>query len=52
MIDGSLSVIKASLDSLLKKGILYKTLEGRYRFADRFMPYWIQGLYQQSIGSY
>jgi len=46
---GPSSSIKASLDSLLKKGILYKTLEGRYRFADRFMPYWIHGLHQQSI---
>ena len=46
---GPSSSIKASLDSLLKKGILYKTLEGRYRFADRFMPYWIHGLHQPSI---
>ncbi len=38
---GPSSSIKASLDSLLKKGILYKTLEGSYRFADLFMPYWI-----------
>jgi hypothetical protein len=46
---GPSSSIKASLDSLLKKGILCKTLQGRYRFVDRFMPYWIQGLHQQSI---
>jgi hypothetical protein len=38
---GPSSSIKASLDSLLKKGILYRTLEGSYRFADLFMPYWI-----------
>ena len=38
---GPSSSIKASLDSLLKKGILFKTLEGKYRFADLFMPYWI-----------
>jgi hypothetical protein len=41
---GPSSSIKASLDSLLKKGILHKSLEGRYRFSDRFMPYWIHGL--------
>ena len=46
---GPSSSIKASLDSLLKKGILFKTLQGRYRFVDRFMPYWIHGLHQQSI---
>lgn len=28
----------------MKKGIVYKTLEGRYRFVDRFMPYWIGGI--------
>jgi len=38
---GPSSSIKASLDSLLKKGILYKTLKGNYCFADLFMPYWI-----------
>ncbi|MBW2432503.1 MAG: hypothetical protein JRF36_02800 [Deltaproteobacteria bacterium] len=38
---GPSSSIKASLDSLLKKGILYKTLQGAYRFTDGFMPYWI-----------
>lgn len=38
---GPSSSIKASLDSLLKKGILYKTLKGSYCFADLFMPYWI-----------
>ncbi|MGD8343989.1 MAG: ATP-binding protein [Desulfobacterales bacterium] len=38
---GPSSSIKASLDSLLKKGILYKTLQGAYCFTDGFMPYWI-----------
>lgn len=48
---GPSSSIKASLDSLLKKGILYKTLEGHYHFVDRFMPYWLQGMRQPSIFS-
>jgi AAA+ ATPase superfamily predicted ATPase len=48
---GPSSSIKASLDSLLKKGVLYKTMEGRYRFVDRFMPYWIQSMRQPSIVS-
>ncbi|MBW1699678.1 MAG: hypothetical protein JRK26_23130 [Deltaproteobacteria bacterium] len=34
---GPSSSIKASLDSLVKKGILYQTPAGRYRFADTFM---------------
>jgi hypothetical protein len=38
---GPSSSIKASLDSLLKKGILFKTLQGGYHFTDGFMPYWI-----------
>ncbi len=38
---GPSSSIKASLDSLVKKGILYRTLSGRYKFADTFMRYWI-----------
>lgn len=46
---GPSSSIKASLDSLLKKGILLKTLEGRYRFVDKFMPYWLQDMRRQSI---
>jgi len=41
---GPSSSIKASLDSLLKKGILYRTLEGRFRCVDRFMPFWIDQL--------
>jgi AAA+ ATPase superfamily predicted ATPase len=38
---GPSSSIKASLDSLVKKGVLSKTLQGGYQFADGFMPYWI-----------
>jgi hypothetical protein len=38
---GPSSSIKASLDSLVKKGILYKTTAGKYRFSDTFMPCWI-----------
>ncbi|MBW2706358.1 MAG: hypothetical protein JRD84_08610 [Deltaproteobacteria bacterium] len=38
---GPSSSIKASLDSLMKKGILFKTLQGGYQFVDGFMPYWI-----------
>ena len=38
---GPSSSIKASLDSLVRKGILFKTLEGSYQFSDTFMIYWI-----------
>jgi len=38
---GPSSSINASLDSLVKKGILFKTLQGSYRYVDGFMPYWI-----------
>ena len=38
------SSIKASLVSLMKKGIIYRTLEGNYRFTDNFMPYWIEAM--------
>jgi uncharacterized protein len=41
---GPSSSIKASLDSLVKKGILFQTLQGSYHFADRFMPYWIASI--------
>ncbi len=46
---GPSSSIKASLDSLAKKGILYRTPAGRYRFADTFMRYWILGLDKSPI---
>lgn len=38
---GPSSSIKASLDSLVKKGILFKRLQGSYHFVGRFMPSWI-----------
>ena len=38
------SSVRASLISLIKKGILYQTLEGSYRFSDCFMPYWINSM--------
>ena len=38
------SSIKASLVSLIKKGILYQTLKGSYQFTDGFMPYWIDSM--------
>ena len=38
---GPSSSIKASIESLVKKGILSKTLMGGYQFVDGFMPYWI-----------
>jgi len=41
---GPSSSIKASLDSLLKKGIILRTLEEAYQFSDTFMPYWINNI--------
>jgi len=41
---GPPSSIKASLESLMKKGILYRSRAGAYRFADGFMPHWIEYL--------
>jgi len=41
---GPSSSIKASLDSLTRKGILFKDLGGSYQFSDTFMPYWISYL--------
>ena len=38
---GPSSSVKASLDSLTKKGILFKSIAGTYQFSDSFMPYWI-----------
>ena len=38
------SSIRASLISLIKKGIIYQTLEGSYQFSDTFMPYWIDSI--------
>jgi hypothetical protein len=41
---GPSSSIKASLDSLVKKGILHQGPDGAYRFLDTFMPFWIDYL--------
>jgi hypothetical protein len=41
---GPSSSIKASLESLVKKGILQKTRDGGYQFSDLFMRYWVLGL--------
>jgi hypothetical protein len=41
---GPSSSIKASLVSLEKKGIIHRTVDGRHRFVDRFMPYWIEAI--------
>ncbi len=48
---GPSSSIKASLDSLLKKGILAKALEGGYVFVDEFMPFWIKDI-RKSKGTF
>jgi hypothetical protein len=41
---GPSSSIRASLDSLVNKGLLYRDAAGTYRFSDTFMPYWISNL--------
>ena len=48
---GPSSSIKASLDSLVKKGILYQSPAGRYKFADTFMRYWILNLAERGAES-
>jgi hypothetical protein len=45
------SSIKASLDSLVKKGILYRTGIGSYQFSDIFMRHWILSLQQSNLGA-
>jgi hypothetical protein len=45
---GPSSSIKASLDSLTRKGILYRTPGGAYQFFDVFMRYWISHLREQA----
>jgi hypothetical protein len=45
---GPSSSIKASLESLVKKGILVRGRDGSYRFSDVFMVYWIQSMSQRS----
>jgi hypothetical protein len=39
---GPSSSIKASLESLKRKGILFKTIKGSYQFSDVFMKHWIR----------
>jgi hypothetical protein len=41
---GPSSSIKASLDSLTKRGVLMKTIKGEYKFSDTFMPHWINNI--------
>jgi uncharacterized protein len=43
---GPSSSIKASLESLVKKGILVRGKDGSYQFSDVFMVYWIQSVTQ------
>jgi hypothetical protein len=43
---GPSSSIKASLDSLVKKGVLFRGMDGAYRFSDTFMVYWIRSMQQ------
>ena len=43
---GPSSSIKASLDSLVKRGILYRAKDGSYQFSDAFMIYWIRSMQQ------
>lgn len=47
---GPSSSIKASLDSLVKKGILRRGKNGSYQFSDTFMLYWIRSLQQTEEG--
>lgn len=48
---GPSSSIKASLDSLVKKSILYRTKEGSYAFSDVFMQYWILSVLQKGLAA-
>lgn len=47
---GPSSSIKASLDSLVKKGILRWGKNGSYQFSDAFMLYWIRSMQQKEEG--
>ncbi len=47
---GPSSSIKASLDSLMKKGIVIQEPGGLYRFTDIFFPRWIQSMSQAKAG--
>lgn len=46
---GPSSSIKASLESLVKKGILVRGKDGSYQFSDVFMVYWIQAMTQPNL---
>jgi hypothetical protein len=46
---GPSSSIKASLESLVKKGILVRGKTGSYQFSDVFMVYWIQSVTQAGL---
>jgi hypothetical protein len=46
---GPSSSIKASLDSIVKKGILYKNKGGTYQFSDVFMQHWILSVLQKGL---
>ncbi len=35
---------RKTISSLLKKGILRKTINGRYQFMDHFIPHWIEAI--------
>ena len=48
---GPSSSIKASLDSLVKKGILLRTRERAYQFSDIFMQNWISLLVRKELGN-
>jgi hypothetical protein len=44
---GPPSSIRASLNSLVKKGLLYRAVDGCYRFTDAMMPVWITALQEK-----
>jgi hypothetical protein len=44
---GPSSSIKASLESLVRKGVLSRSRSGAYKFSDTFMRYWILGLIER-----
>jgi len=43
---GPSSSIKASLESLVRRGILYRGRDGSYQFSDVFMLHWIRSMQQ------
>ena len=48
---GPSSSIKASVESLRKKSLLYRTKEGSYEFTDVFMRYWILSVLQKGLAA-